>query len=188
MSWWIPHSKLIECSLRDSSWDLHSRIPARSRFFNLVWCNLLTSTSPETWTICSDLSNLFREWKQLWDTFIWVGRLICPEWRVVVKQIQSIHWRSILIEHILKKNKSKRLGPLFNCCLRFSLAPPIFKYDCYFTGTEAIQKKHENSNETVANYLFIGHPQTHDIGLHSQYLFIEIIFPHIDNIQSTVYI
>ena len=30
MSWWILHSRLVECSLRDNSWDLHSRIPARS--------------------------------------------------------------------------------------------------------------------------------------------------------------
>ena len=30
MSWWILHSGLIECSLRDNSWDLLSRIPARS--------------------------------------------------------------------------------------------------------------------------------------------------------------
>ena len=51
-------------------------------FFYLIWCNLSTSTSPETWTIWSDLSNLFREWKQLWDTFTCVGRLICPEGRV----------------------------------------------------------------------------------------------------------
>ena len=26
-------------------------------FFYLIWCNLLTSTSPQTWTIWSDLSN-----------------------------------------------------------------------------------------------------------------------------------
>ena len=26
-------------------------------FFNLIWCNLLISTSPQTWTIWSDLSN-----------------------------------------------------------------------------------------------------------------------------------
>ena len=58
-------------------------------FFYLIWCNLLTWTSPETWTILLDLSNLFREWKQLWDTFTSVGRLICPEGCVVVKQIQS---------------------------------------------------------------------------------------------------
>ena len=51
-------------------------------FFYLIWCNLLTSTSPETLTIWSDLSNLFREWKQLWDTFTRVGRPICPEGRV----------------------------------------------------------------------------------------------------------
>ena len=30
MSWWILHSRLVECSLRDNSWDLHSRVPARS--------------------------------------------------------------------------------------------------------------------------------------------------------------
>ena len=30
MSWWILHSRLIECSLRDNSWDLHSGVPARS--------------------------------------------------------------------------------------------------------------------------------------------------------------
>ena len=51
-------------------------------FFYLIWCNLLTPTSPQMCTIWSDLSNLFREWKQLWDTFTCVGRLICPEGRV----------------------------------------------------------------------------------------------------------
>ena len=30
MSWWILHSRLVECSLQDNSWDLHSGIPARS--------------------------------------------------------------------------------------------------------------------------------------------------------------
>ena len=30
VSWWILHNWLIECSLRDNSWDLHSEIPARS--------------------------------------------------------------------------------------------------------------------------------------------------------------
>ena len=30
MPWWILHSRLVECSLRDNSWDLHSGIPARS--------------------------------------------------------------------------------------------------------------------------------------------------------------
>ena len=30
MSWWILHSRHIECTLRDNSGDLHSRIPARS--------------------------------------------------------------------------------------------------------------------------------------------------------------
>ena len=30
MSWWILHSRLFEYSLRDNSWDLHSRVPAGS--------------------------------------------------------------------------------------------------------------------------------------------------------------
>ena len=30
VSWWILHSRLIECSLRDNSWDLHNRVPVRS--------------------------------------------------------------------------------------------------------------------------------------------------------------
>ena len=29
MSWWTLHSRLIECPLRDNSWDLHSGIPER---------------------------------------------------------------------------------------------------------------------------------------------------------------
>ena len=59
MSWWILHSRLVECSLRDNSWDLHSRIPARflAGFFYLIWSNLLTSISTQTCTIWSDLSN-----------------------------------------------------------------------------------------------------------------------------------
>ena len=31
--WWILHSRLVECSIRDNSWDLHSGIPARSGIF-----------------------------------------------------------------------------------------------------------------------------------------------------------
>ena len=38
--------------------------------FSPIWCNLLTSISPQTWTIWSSLSNLFREWKQLWGTLL----------------------------------------------------------------------------------------------------------------------
>ena len=53
-------------------------------FFYLIWRNLLTSTSPDTWTIWSDLSYLFREEKNL-------CRSVNMSWRtcVVVKQIQS---------------------------------------------------------------------------------------------------
>ena len=77
MSWWILHSRLIECSLRDNPWDLHSGIPARSGmiprdYIHLMWCNLLISTSPKTW----------RTWSDFWDTLTCVGRLVCPGGRV----------------------------------------------------------------------------------------------------------
>ena len=51
-------------------------------FFYLIWCDLLTKISRETWTIWSDLSNLFRKWKQLWDTCTCIGRLICSRGHV----------------------------------------------------------------------------------------------------------
>ena len=57
MSWWILHSRLVECSLRDNSWDLHSKFLWEAWFFYLIRCNLLTSTSPQTCTIWSNLSN-----------------------------------------------------------------------------------------------------------------------------------
>ena len=70
-------------------------------FFYLIWCNLSTSISSETWTIWSDLSNLFTEWKQLWDTFTCVGRLISPEGRVSSlnksNPIQSIAWSNVAL-------------------------------------------------------------------------------------------
>ena len=73
-------------------------------FFYQIWCNLFTSTSPQTWTIQPCLSDLFREWKQLWDTFTCVERLICPEGRVcvVIKQIQSNP-----ISYSVKENTAK---------------------------------------------------------------------------------
>ena len=51
-------------------------------FFYLIWCNLLTSTSPQTCTTWSDLSNYLKNESNSWDTFTCVGRLICPEGRV----------------------------------------------------------------------------------------------------------
>ena len=78
ISWWILHSWLIE--LIPETYIVE--FLREAGFFYLIWCNLLISTSSETWTIWSDLSNLFREWKQFWDTFTCVGRLICPEGRV----------------------------------------------------------------------------------------------------------
>ena len=47
-----------------------------------IWWNLLTSISLQTCTKELGLSNFFREWKQLWDTFTCVGRLICREGHV----------------------------------------------------------------------------------------------------------
>ena len=66
---------LLECTLRqecrdenytvDSLHTLFETIPEtciveflqEAGFFYLIWCNSLTSTSPQTWTIWSDLSN-----------------------------------------------------------------------------------------------------------------------------------
>ena len=84
MSWWILHSWLIEYPLRDNSRDLHSGIPARS---GILLSDMTLQLAPRPGQL--SLSNLFRELKQLWDTFTCVGRLICPEEHVVVKQIQS---------------------------------------------------------------------------------------------------
>ena len=68
-------------------------------FFYLIWCNLLTSTSSQMWTIWSELSNclenesnsethlpvkngFLENESNSWDTFTCVGRLICPEGHV----------------------------------------------------------------------------------------------------------
>ena len=51
-------------------------------FFYLIWCILLTSTTPPDVDNMIRLEKLFREWKQLWDIFTYVGRLICPEGHV----------------------------------------------------------------------------------------------------------
>ena len=66
-------------------------------FFYLILCNLLTSTSPETWTIWSDLNKLFREWKQLFR-HIYLCRTANMSWRtrVVVQQIQSNQYFSFI--------------------------------------------------------------------------------------------
>ena len=57
-------------------------------FFYLIWCNLLTSTSPQTFTIWSDMSNYLEN-----ETLrhIYLCRTANMSWRtcVVVKQIQS---------------------------------------------------------------------------------------------------
>ena len=94
--WRILHSWLIEYSLRDNSWDLYCGIRAGCGIV-LIWMTrhsikFLTWITPEqmqivllqlalTWTIWS-LINLFREWKQLWETTTSVGRLLFLEGRV----------------------------------------------------------------------------------------------------------
>ena len=54
-------------------------------FFYLIWCNSLTSTSPQTWTIWSDLSNCLE------NEHIYFCRTANMSWRtfVAVKLIQS---------------------------------------------------------------------------------------------------
>ena len=95
----ILHSWLIKYFLWDSSRDLHSRIPVRSgsllsdlndqTFYTISHLNhpgtdviILTSTCPQIWTICSGVINLFKEWKQQWDTSTYVSQIICPEGHV----------------------------------------------------------------------------------------------------------
>ena len=57
-------------------------------FFYPIWCNLWTSTRLETWTIWSDFSNMFSEWKQTLR-HIYLCRTANMSWRAcVVKQNQ----------------------------------------------------------------------------------------------------
>ena len=50
-------------------------------FFYLIWCNLLTSISPQTWTIWSDLSNCLENESNSWDTRLLGGNLLrCYPW------------------------------------------------------------------------------------------------------------
>ena len=55
-----------------------------ARFFYLIWCNLLTSTSPQTCTIWSDLSNYLENESNSGIYLLpgCVGRLLCPEGHV----------------------------------------------------------------------------------------------------------
>ena len=55
MSWWILHIRLVECSLRDNSWDLHSRVPARSGIIRSDIMQFINfNCPPDVWL---DLSN-----------------------------------------------------------------------------------------------------------------------------------
>ena len=59
-----------------------------ARFFYLIWCNLLTSNSPETWTIWSDLIDSFIECTLRHIYLCSTANMSCRTC-VVVKQIQS---------------------------------------------------------------------------------------------------
>ena len=93
---------LLECALlqecRDEYYTVHSlnalfeTIPEtfiveflrEAGFFYLIWCSLISSVSPQTFTIWSDLSN-YLENESNSETFTCVGSLqwlICPEGRV----------------------------------------------------------------------------------------------------------
>ena len=88
-------------------------------FFYLIWCNLLTSTRPQTWTIWSDLSNLFREWKQLWDTRTCIGRLF-REWKQLLRHIYlcrtaNMSWRTCVV---VKQIQSNQRYLCYHCSLK----------------------------------------------------------------------
>ena len=102
MSWRILHIWLIEYSLREKNPETCiAEFLREAGFFYLIWCNLLTSTGPQTWTIQWDLSSLFGKWEQPWDTSTCIGRLICPGGRVSPLNksnlIQSISETSICL-------------------------------------------------------------------------------------------
>ena len=96
----IDH-KLLECAVLqecrdeyytvDSLNTLFEKIPEtcivkslrEAGFFYLICCKLLTSISPETWTIWSDFCVICLENESNSNTFTCVGRLICPEGRVL---------------------------------------------------------------------------------------------------------
>ena len=67
-------------------------------FFYLIWCNLLTSISHQTWTIWSDLSNCLENESNS-ETYLitCVGRLIHPEGRVPsLNKSNPINWTTNL--------------------------------------------------------------------------------------------
>ena len=72
-------------------------------FFYLIWCSLLTSTSPQTCTIRSDFSNYLENESNSWDTFTCVGRLICPAGRVssLNKSNPTNCGQTLSIDHML---------------------------------------------------------------------------------------
>ena len=84
------YRNVVMNTTQSSHWMLSSRQFLRlaveflreAGFFYLIWCNLLTSTSPQTWTIWSDLSNCLENESNSWDALTCVERLICPEGRV----------------------------------------------------------------------------------------------------------
>ena len=94
MSWWILHSRLVECSLRDNSWDLHSGIPARS---GILLSDMMQFINFNYTFTC--IGRLYREWKQLLR-HIYPCRTANMSWRtcVVVKQIQSNHVLSTFVD------------------------------------------------------------------------------------------
>ena len=67
--------------------------PWETGLFYLIWCNLLTSTSPQTWTIWFDLSKLFREWMKATLRHIYLCRVANMSWRTcaVVKTQSNIN-------------------------------------------------------------------------------------------------
>ena len=78
-------------------------------FFYLIWCNLLTSASPQTWTIWSDLSNCLENESNSWDTFTCIGRLF-REWKQLLRHINlrrvaNMSWRTCVVVKQIQSNQ-----------------------------------------------------------------------------------
>ena len=84
-------------------------------FFYLIWCNLLTSNSPQTGQYDRTWVFFFREWKQFWNTFTCVGRLICPEGRVSsLNKSNPIQFINPADLHLRQKTRLS-LAPVTGC-------------------------------------------------------------------------
>ena len=121
-------------------------------FFYLIWHNLLTSTSPQTWTIQLSLSNLFRKLKQLWDTSTCVGRLICPEGRV-----SSLNKSNPIQSYANHIDCSTKRPPFLHmpgrCNLECHNTAPSYNFMAYVKHTATVSRIPNQQTRCITDYI-----------------------------------